>query len=345
MLTNPKGMVAGVKFARHKYKNVNPSNPVEVRNTRINMCEKIMEFDNEVDLNLESIPREIQLELLACILRAEKDIERCRSHKFKVFKLRFKEMRGALEAAVAKPLVVSNLGGIGDCCRWKGSINLDVEQGAEATYYAMAAVHSKAGAGGRLALTALQKLDWAYTNVDERFEDLKPGTLDTDQKILFSVILGHMATVERVVRLFHKEIVSYIGEKNVKEEIEQPIANLNKRSLFLNGIMNPVLDSDVESYLANSPKYSKPMKVVASRDGNGSNVEHYTVHSPFLKMDTDDQWAVKEFMPDYEEFLLDEDGKLMEQNLREVSVREVRLGKKTAKMAVVNEPVFRMVKE
>ena len=97
-------------------------------------------------------------------------------------------------------------------------------------------------------------------------------------------------------------------------------------------------DESAERYMANSPKYSKPMKVVVSRDGNGQRHYHYEVRSPLLKMDTDDQWAVKEFMPDYEEFLLDEDGKRMEDNLREVSVREVRLGKIIAKASVEMVP-------
>lgn len=105
------------------------------------------------------------------------------------------------------------------------------------------------------------------------------------------------------------------------------------------------LDDMISDLLKQSKTYSRKFKVVVSRDGSGSAPDHYEVHSPFLKMDADDQWAVKEFMPDYEEFLMDEDGKFMENDQREVSVREVRLGKKVAKMDIVQEPVFRMVKE
>jgi hypothetical protein len=129
-----------------------------------------------------------------------------------------------------------------------------------------------------------------------------------------------------------------ISEK--KKELRKLINRLEEIAVeYLSPpVYKEVTESDVEDYLATSPKYSKPMKVVVSRDGSGSSPDHYEVHSPFLKMNTDDQWAVKEFFPDYEEFLLDEDGKRMEDNLREVSVREVRLGKIIAKASVEMVP-------
>jgi hypothetical protein len=259
--------------------------------------------------------------------------------------MRFREMQRALEISVARPLAVTGLDGLAGGCKWYGSIDFAVKRGAEAVYYAMAAIHSKPNDGGRYSLEALNRLDSAYSDIEEILEGLVPGKLTTDQKIMLSVILGHMATVARVVRSFRNDIINYVGNEKIKEEVDEPIANLNKRSVFINGILNPVLESDVEKCLNKSKNYSRKMKVVVSRNGDGSSVEHYEIHSPFLKEDVSDEWAIKEFFRDYEEFLMDEDGKFMDNNLRDVTVREVRLGKIVSKMEIVQEPVFRAVRK
>jgi len=98
-----------------------------------------------------------------------------------------------------------------------------------------------------------------------------------------------------------------------------------------------VTDASAEAYLANSPNYSREFKVVVARDGDGSSCEDYEIHSDQLPMDFDDYDAVNKFFPDWQEFLMDEDGRLMEQGLREVSVRTIRLGRKLF-VAEIPEP-------
>jgi hypothetical protein len=85
------------------------------------------------------------------------------------------------------------------------------------------------------------------------------------------------------------------------------------------------------------------MKQVVSRNGDGSKEEHYTVHSPLLPMDINEKQAAREWFPDYEEFLLDEDGRFMANNLRDVTVRTVRLGKITYKEDLEPDPAYTKV--
>lgn len=343
MATDSGSRLDGVRYIRHLYKRTDPSNYPEIQKKRVEMCEGIMEFYNEVDLRLKYASTETQLELLACILRVQKDIERCRSRKFKRYKMRFKEMQKALEVSVARPLAVDSSNDVMECGKWPGSVNETIRRGEVAVYYAMAAIHSVPNDGGRYSLGALSSLDSAYSDIEEILGDFVPGKLTTDQKIMLSIILGHMATVERVVRLFRNDIIKYIGEDKVKEEIDEPIANLNKRSLFINSILNPVSDADVEEHLTKSKDYSRKMKVVVSRKGDGSKPEHYTIHSPLLPLEVDDMAAIKEYFPDHEEFLNDEDGRYMENNFCDVTVRKVQLGKISSKMEWVEEPVLRAV--
>jgi nitrogen regulatory protein PII-like uncharacterized protein len=64
-----------------------------------------------------------------------------------------------------------------------------------------------------------------------------------------------------------------------------------------------------------------------------------------LPQDADDDCSIKKHFDDWEEFLTDEDGKRAEQNLRDVTVREVRLGKIVAKIEPVQEVVYKVVKK
>jgi hypothetical protein len=114
------------------------------------------------------------------------------------------------------------------------------------------------------------------------------------------------------------------------------------RKLLSNQEVN---DTIADGYLSKSPDYSKKFKVVVSRDGNGSNADHYKLHGPLLPQDADDDCSIKKHFDDWEEFLTDEDGKRAEQNLRDVTVREVRLGKIVAKIEPVQEVVYKVVKK
>jgi hypothetical protein len=122
------------------------------------------------------------------------------------------------------------------------------------------------------------------------------------------------------------------------------IQTIETRLLKDLGKKHKVSDRAAEAYLVNSPDYSKKFKVVVSRDGNGSDPNHYKIHSPLLPMDTDDG-CIKNLFCGWEEFLTDEDGKLADQNLRDVTVREVRLGKIVAKLEPVQEVVYKVVKK
>jgi hypothetical protein len=114
------------------------------------------------------------------------------------------------------------------------------------------------------------------------------------------------------------------------------------RKLLSNQEVNDVI---ADNYLSESPDYSKKFKVVVSRHGDGSSADHYDLHSPLLSLDADDEYSIKEHFDWWEEFLSDEDGRLAEQNLRDVTVREVRLGKIVAKIEPVQEVVYKVVKK
>jgi hypothetical protein len=101
----------------------------------------------------------------------------------------------------------------------------------------------------------------------------------------------------------------------------------------------------IDKHLTESKDHSKKFKVVVSRHDDGSSADHYDLHSPLLPLDADDEYSIKEHFDWWEEFLSDEDGRLAERNLRDVTVREVRLGKIVAKIEPVQEVVYKVVKK
>jgi hypothetical protein len=102
---------------------------------------------------------------------------------------------------------------------------------------------------------------------------------------------------------------------------------------------------DIEKHLAESKDHSQKFKVVVSRDCDGVSTVNYKIRSPLLSQDTDDACAIKDHFNGWDKFLKGEDGKLIDPNLRDITVREVRLGKIVAKLEPVQEVVYKVVKK
>lgn len=143
-------------------------------------------------------------------------------------------------------------------------------------------------------------------------------------------------------RLIMAELTQVSGYKNwAKQYILDSIVYFQHK----NAMENAFTEERIERHLTLSKDHSRKFKVVVSRDGNGSNADHYKLHGPLLPQDADDDCSIKKHFDGWEEFLTDEDGKRAEQNLRDVTVREVRLGKIVAKIEPVQEVVYKVVKK
>lgn len=87
----------------------------------------------------------------------------------------------------------------------------------------------------------------------------------------------------------------------------------------------------LESLLIKSPKHSKPFQMVVLRNGSGSSPNHYETVGGLQPANEVPSEVLQKVMPksEIEEFLTDEDYDPAT-NLREVTVREVRFGRKRA---------------